>query len=69
MPDKPFILKKIPLLELIDVLSQAYNNGADYIDLIGAPDNKGDVIQVQVLEEYMIKEDEKLDEQRFKDLI
>lgn len=69
MRGKSFKLRKIPLLELIDILSQTYDRGADYVDIIGVPDNKGDIIQIQVLKEYMMKEDEELDVNKFKELL
>lgn len=55
---KEVVLKKIPLKIFIDVLTNAYNNGADYIDLIGIPDEVQDNISVAIREEYFSKEEE-----------
>ena len=45
-------LKKIPLQVLIDTLVEIYEKGADYVDIIGIPDNTQDEIGIVVREEY-----------------
>lgn len=45
--------QKIPLKELILTLQSVYNQGADYIDITGIPDEEQDVIGIHVLEEYL----------------
>ena len=50
------ILKKIPLKILLDILTDAWDNGADYIDLMGTPDQIQDSIAIAVREEYYSKE-------------
>ena len=37
----------------IDILHDAWNKGADYIDIIGVPDQVQDNIAVAIREEYM----------------
>ena len=46
-------LKKIPLAGFIAMLEELYDNGADYIDIIGKPDQKQDVISLVVREDYI----------------
>lgn len=50
------ILKKIPLKLFLDVLTRAWNDGADYIDIIGIPDKIQDNIGIAIKEEYYTKE-------------
>lgn len=45
--------KKIPLRIFIDILHDAWNKGADYIDIIGVADQVQDNIAVAIREEYM----------------
>jgi len=47
------IFKKIPLEVFINILQDAWNKGADYIDIIGVPDQVQDNIAVAIREEYM----------------
>lgn len=47
------IFKKIPLRVFMDILHDAWNKGADYIDIIGVPDQVQDNIAVAIREEYM----------------
>ena len=54
--NKEVVLKKIPLKILLDILTDAWDNGADYIDLIGTPDQVQDSIAIAVREEYYSKE-------------
>jgi hypothetical protein len=54
MEKKPneVVLVKIPLKELIDTLVMIYRDGADYIDIIGVPDEIQDSIGIMVKNEY-----------------
>lgn len=53
MENKEVILKKIPLKVLLDILTDAWNKGADYIDIIGVADEIQDNIAIAIKEEYM----------------
>ena len=62
------IIKKIPLNELIDILSDLYNRGVDYIDIL-APDepSEDDRMTIKFTKEYMspdaeLEEGEELDD-------
>lgn len=46
----------------MEILSELYNDGADYIDISGVPNVEQDVISIFVREEYM-NEDEEYDEE------
>ena len=50
---EPIMLRKIPLDGFIDILMQLYNKGADYIDLMGMPDEIQDVMSIFVRKEYI----------------
>ena len=50
-------LRKIPLRILIEVLTDAYSKGADYVDIIGTPDELQDSIGIAIKEEYYTKGD------------
>lgn len=45
-------LRKIPLQVLIDTLVEIYEKGADYVDIVGIPDDTQDEIRLIVREEY-----------------
>jgi hypothetical protein len=62
MENKEVVLKKIPLKVLLDILTDAWNRGADYIDIIGVPDEIQDNIAIAVKEEYMNTNPEEEDE-------
>lgn len=53
MENKEVVLKKIPLRVLLDILQDAWNKGADYIDIIGTADQVQDNIAIAIKEEYM----------------
>ena len=57
MENKDVVLKKIPLRILLDILTDAWDSGADFIDLIGAPDKFQDTIAIAIKEEYYSKQD------------
>ena len=66
------ILKKIPLQLFIQVLTEVWNNGADYIDIIGVPNEVQDSIEIAVSNhesEEIDFSDKKLDEEDFNELI
>ena len=46
----------------MEILSELYNEGADYVDISGMPDEDQDVISIFVREEYM-NQDEEHDEE------
>lgn len=53
-------LRKIPLESFIEILQQLFEEGADYIDIIGEENiNNKDVIKITVRPEYFIHTDEK----------
>lgn len=54
-------LKKIPLKLFIEVLTDAWNKGADYIDIIGVPDELQDNIGIAIKEDYYTKGDKEED--------
>jgi hypothetical protein len=51
----------------MEILSELYNDGADFIDISGMPDEDQDVISIFVREEYM-NQDEEYDEEYNGDL-
>lgn len=55
---KQVVVKKIPLYDLLSVLEQLYNSGADYADFHAVidRDNMQDEITVAVLPEYINKD-------------
>ena len=42
----------------MEILSELYNDGADYIDISGVPNVEQDVISISVREEYMNQDEE-----------
>lgn len=54
---KEVILRKIALQKFIETLVEVYNSGADYVDIIGTPDENQDTIGIVVHEEYLSKDD------------
>jgi len=46
-------LRKINLEMLIDALTEIYNSGADYVDIVGVRDDVQDIISIVVKEEYI----------------
>lgn len=49
--------KKIPLKIFIEILQDAWDRGADYIDIIGVADAIQDNISIAIKEEYMHREE------------
>ena len=54
---KEVIIRKIALQNFIEKLVSVYNSGADYVDIIGTPDENQDTIGIVVHEEYLSKDD------------
>ena len=54
---KEVILRKIALQKFIETLVNIYNSGADYVDIIGTPDENQDTIGIVVHEEYLSKDE------------
>ena len=53
MENNEVIFKKIPLKVFLDILQDAWEKGADYVDIVGVPDEVQDNIAVAISEEYM----------------
>lgn len=49
---KEITLRKIPLRIFIEVLTDAWNKGADFVDIIGTPNELQDNIGIAIKEEY-----------------
>lgn len=49
-------LHKIPLGTFLDALLELYNEGLDYIDLVGTPDKNQDTIGIMFTQDYMSQE-------------
>jgi hypothetical protein len=56
---------RFPLAALLDVLTNIYNSGADYIDIVGTPDEVQDNVGIIVKEEYMSKDNDNREEYDF----
>jgi hypothetical protein len=54
---KEVIIRKIALQNFIEKLVSVYNSGADYVDIIGTPDENQDTIGIVVHEEYLSKDE------------
>lgn len=52
------IIRKIHLKTFIDTLVDVYNSGANYVDIVGKPDEEQDTIGIIVHEDYMADPDE-----------
>jgi hypothetical protein len=49
-------IRKIDLETLIDILTDIYNKGVDYVDIIGIPGDEQDSLAVSFSKEYMSEE-------------
>jgi len=58
MENREVTFKKIPLKILIDILQDAWETGADYVDIIGIADVIQDEIAIVVKEEYVSNEND-----------
>lgn len=59
-------LKKIPLFVFLEALTDIYNRGVDYVDIIGVPGEEQDSICISVKEEYFSEngeDDQPIDEE------
>ena len=50
-------LKKIPLRVFLEALTDIYERGVDYVDIIGVPGEEQDSIGISVIEEYFAPEE------------
>jgi len=57
MENNEVTFKKIPLKIFIEILQDAWDRGADYIDIIGVADAIQDNISIAIKEEYMHSEE------------
>jgi hypothetical protein len=59
-------LNKIPLEPLIDILTDIFNNGADYVDLSGTKGENGedlrDILKISIKSEYIVEPEEDEDD-------
>jgi len=53
MENNEVTFKKIPLRVFLDILQDAWEKGADYVDIVGVLDEVQDNIAVAIREEYM----------------
>jgi hypothetical protein len=53
MENNKVVLRKIPLEIFLDVLLEIYEQGVDYIDIIGVPDEEQDTIGVTFSQDYI----------------
>jgi len=58
MENNEVALRKIPLKLFIEILQDAWERGADYVDIIGVPDTIQDNISIAIKEEYMHSEED-----------
>lgn len=49
-------LRKIPLEAFLDALLELYNEGLDYIDIVGTPNSVQDTIGILFTRDYMCDE-------------
>jgi len=70
MAKEKVTLRKIPIRILIDTLVEIYEKGADYIDVVGIPDDTRDEIGIMVREEYYTSDlENEIDDNELNDLI
>ena len=53
MENNELIIRKIPLKALMEILRDAWDRGADYIDIIGSTADVQDNVAVAIRPEYM----------------
>lgn len=58
MENKQVVLRKIALQPFIETLVNVYNSGADYIDLVGTPEETQDIISIVVNQDYISEAEE-----------
>lgn len=59
------ILRKIPLDQLIDLLVDIFDTGADYIDIVGTPGELIDTVGIDVRDEYYEPYEEEEEEEGY----
>lgn len=70
MAKEKVTLRKIPLKLLIDTLVEIYEKGADFVDVVGVPDDTQDEIGIMVREEYYTSDPEgEISDDELNDLI
>jgi len=52
-------LQKVPLAKLITILINLFQNGVEYIDIIGIKDEDDDYVGITFIQEYMTEETRK----------
>ena len=62
-------LRKIPIEMFLEVLTQIYEQGVDYFDLIGTPDEEQDTISIVYSTDYFSKDIETDIEKAVEDFI
>lgn len=55
-------LKKIPLRAFLEALTDIYERGVDYVDIIGVPGEEQDSIGISVKEDYFAKDEDEEEE-------
>lgn len=59
--DEQFVLKKVPLMELVNTLIDIYNEGFDFVDIIGILGEEQDQIGITFSPNYKSNEFEEKD--------
>lgn len=54
--NKKVVLRKIPLEIFLNVLMEIYEQGVDYVDIVGVPDEEQDTIGVTFSQDYISPE-------------
>jgi hypothetical protein len=57
-------IKKIPLKPLMEILQDAWERGADYIDIVGTTADVQDNVIISIREEYMSEDNEEEEEKQ-----
>ncbi len=55
---KTAVFRKIPVETLLEILQEVYEQGADFVDIVGTTEEEKDTIGIYVYPEYMAKEEE-----------
>ena len=63
----PLMFKKVPITTLLEILTQLYEDGVDYIDIEreNIVDEDADRIKIKVLPEYYMDEEKTKDDDDF----
>jgi hypothetical protein len=54
--NKRLVIRKIPLLDFINILIEVYDQGAEYIDISADSKLKQDHINISILDEYYLEQ-------------